>query len=477
MMNILKIKHDMIKEKLEFSNFKISLTFVLISWFFTINFAIAQTDFEFTNKVYSKDIFSIQTLVNGTIKSLPMLVKNSNDILLIQFDDLVEDENKNYYYRIIHCDRNWNPSNITEVEYIDGYNNDIIRNWEFSATTKVNYTHYFFQIPNKDTKLKISGNYLLLVYDKGNDSKPVFSRRFMVVENNVKPFVAIVRPMEVSNLRYNHQLNISVNMGQNKIANPQRDVFVNVVQNGNWDNAKIDLKPVFISNNVLTFDNFGAISFKALTEYRSFDMRRIQSRGRNVAGINFKTTPNEVFLKVDEPKPYSTYSFNFDFNGNYYVDNWDYTDPKIRDFVSNLSYFEDSIQQTFITRNELLDGEYQVSEKDLRADYNRVFFSLKSDEVYNSEVYVYGAFTNWLISPEFKMKYNATEGMYEANALLKQGYYDYMYAAVDKKNVADFAKIEGSWAETENDYTTLVYLSEFGSRYDRIIGYATSISR
>ena len=437
-----------------------------------------EVNYEFVNKVYADEIKSVQTLTNGTISSIPILTLKSNDIMLLQFDDLLEDEDKNYYYKVIHCDRNWEASNITEVEYIEGYNDDMLRNWEFSIGTKVNYTHYWLQIPNRDTKLKISGNYLLLIYDKNNESKPILTRRFLVAESKVLPFVAITRPMDVTSMRYNHQMSLSLNLGNNKYVNPQRDVYVDIVQNGSWGQSYHELKPVFISNNVLTFDNFGAISFKALSEYRSFDTRRLQSRGRNVKSVDLRKSPTEVKLREDIPRPFSTYSFTYDFNGNYYIDTWDYTNPQINDFLANASFFDDSVRQTFITRNELLDGEYQVNEKDLRADYGEVVFTLKTNEIYDYDVYVYGGLSNWMLNPDYKMTYSFAEGLYKTTVLLKQGYYDYMYGAVNQRNESvDFTKVEGSWMETENEYTTLVYLSEFGGRYDRIIGYSTVKSR
>lgn len=458
------------------SAYLVLLHFILTGHVLVINAAAA--DYELINKVYVDEIKSVQTLVNGVVSSIPVLTLKSSDILLLQFDDLLEDENKNYYYKLIHCDRNWNASNLSEVEYIDGYNDDMLRNWEFSNGTKVNYTHYWLQIPNRDTKLKISGNYVLLIYDKNNKSIPILTRRFLVAEQRVRPFVNITRPMDVTSLRYNHQMSLSLNLGTNKFINPQRDVYVDIIQNGNWDQSYHELKPVFMANNVLTFDNYGAISFRALSEYRSFDTRRLQTRGRNVQSIDLRKSPSEVVLREDIPRPFATYSFTYDFNGNFYIDNWDYTNPQIRNFLANASFFEDSVRQTFITRNELLDGEYQVNEKDLRADYSEVIFTLHADEIYDHDVFVYGGLTNWAISPDYKMKYNFAEGAYTLRTLLKQGYYDYMYGTVARKSEeVDFTKIEGSSMETENQYTTLVYLSEFGGRYDRLIGYTNTASR
>ncbi|HMR44348.1 MAG TPA: hypothetical protein PKC40_10970, partial [Saprospiraceae bacterium] len=80
-------------------------------------------------------------------------------------------------------------------------------------------------------------------------------------------------------------------------------------------------------------------------------------------------------------------------------------------------------------------------------------------------------FTNWKLKDEFKMAYNNQINGYVASILLKQGYYNYVYALVDRKTgKVSFEDTEGNWYETENDYTILAYYRPFGERYDRVIG-------
>ena len=70
------------------------------------------------------------------------------------------------------------------------------------------------------------------------------------------------------------------------------------------------------------------------------------------------------------------------------------------------------------------------------------------------------------------MHYDAKRNIFIAEIPLKQGYYDYYYVAV-REGLPNIEVLEGSWYETENDYSILVYYSEFGSRYDRLIGMRT----
>ena len=113
----------------------------------------------------------------------------------------------------------------------------------------------------------------------------------------------------------------------------------------------------------------------------------------------------------------------------------------------------------------LLD-EYETPR--LNAEYVNVIFTLRSPlEYFDGEVYIFGKLTDWMIHPDFKMDYDQ-EGFYRTELLLKQGVYDYMYALV-KDDTMDLVELEGSWRETENEYSVLIYYSEFGARYDRLI--------
>jgi hypothetical protein len=75
------------------------------------------------------------------------------------------------------------------------------------------------------------------------------------------------------------------------------------------------------------------------------------------------------------------------------------------------------------------------------------------------------------------MIYNTETQTYELNTPLKQGYYNYTYVAVDKKNMNDKVELEGNYWETENNYTILLYYKSFTDRNDQLIGVSTIDSR
>jgi hypothetical protein len=76
------------------------------------------------------------------------------------------------------------------------------------------------------------------------------------------------------------------------------------------------------------------------------------------------------------------------------------------------------------------------------------------------------------------MTYNASQGMYICSIPFKQGYYEYMYAVRSKQDgSADVSVIEGSYYETENDYTILMYYRDIGNDFDQLIGVKTISTR
>ena len=63
---------------------------------------------------------------------------------------------------------------------------------------------------------------------------------------------------------------------------------------------------------------------------------------------------------------------------------------------------------------------------------------------------------------------------YDIEFVIKQGYYNFLFAIPGDEGDMDTMPIEGRHTETENDYTVLVYQTVPGEGYDRIIGKYTA---
>jgi hypothetical protein len=130
-----------------------------------------------------------------------------------------------------------------------------------------------------------------------------------------------------------------------------------------------------------------------------------------------------------------------------------------------------------------LDGIYTVENSDgnnpfWQSDYGYVHFTFvppATDAYAGKDLYLFGELTNYTLDESSRMEFNTDKGVYEGTLFLKQGYYNYSYVSVDKREGASrfsIANTEGNYNSTENNYTVLVYYRAFGARADELIGYA-----
>lgn len=394
----------------------------------------------FYDEVLDNDICAVKLKLTGLPVSLPVAdVNAANGTLILEFDHL-GDAIMDYEYTIVHCNSDWMPSQLDPTEYINGYPEDRITQFEPSFNTLQQYTHYKLSLPNANFRWTQSGNYILKVWDSANDDQLVFTRRFMVVEP--APWriqTEFVRTARVNKSDTHHELDIKITPKNVRISNPQNEVKTFILQNGRWDSAIGPLGPFITRGDDLIYDYQDVIVFPAGKEFRFFDMRTFDIRGEGVRIIDRKDGYYEVTLQRD---------------------------------ISRLN-------RPNISRNDA-DGAYVIANNNvnqtlLQCDYAEVLFSLSRNLPFDdADVYVIGELTDWQLKPEFKMKYNEETQAYYCTPYLKQGYYNYQYVLVDRRTgKPDSEELEGNWYETENSYTVLTYFRPFGARFDKLVAAST----
>ena len=378
----------------------------------------------------------------GLVLANPILELGSNTQLYLSFDDLSPDV-RAYTFTVEHLDADWTPSDLSPTEYIDGFTENTLQDYEFSFNTLTPFTHYFFAFPNEDIAFTRSGNYILKIYDDEEDRKLVLTRRFMVVESSMEILPRFVRPAMVQNSDTHQEIDLIVSHPGINVRRPRQEVQIAVVQNWRWDNAVTGIRPLFFRPEEMQFDLQNKIVFEAGKEFRFVDLRSFRATNQNVYNIQAYDDAVEVTLFKDEKRMNRAYLEFEDINGNYIIETFDNRDP------------------------------------DLEADYAYVLFSLSSPTHYiDEDVYIFGALSEWQLKPEFKMTYNNKIGAYISEVFLKQGYYNYMYTLVPKgSTTVSFADFEGNWHEANNNYSILVYYRPFGERYDRLVAAGTYSSR
>ncbi len=391
----------------------------------------------FDNYIYNENIHSIRLHKINDLLSKPVIGLNNGEQLKLSFDDL-SDESKDYYYKLIHCTSNWEDSGLSYFDYINGFEENQIYDFQFSFNTFRNYCHYNLFLPNNDVKFKISGNYLVKVYEYGMEEKPAFTYRFMIYEDLVFIDANVKRSTILDEMNSHHEIDFILN-SRVAINNPYNELKVVIAQNGRWDNRIENLQPKFIRNNELHYDLESDNSFPAGNEFRFFNCKDVEFKSQGIERIHYKKPWFYFELEKDKRRRFKVYFYEEDINGSYQVDMADASDP------------------------------------DTEADYVYVHFTLDYDApVVDGNIYVFGALSDWGFTSRNKMKYNFDRKCYELKMLLKQGYYNYSYAFLkDGEYGANIEYIEGNHYETENDYQIFIYLKENSARFEKLIGFCT----
>jgi hypothetical protein len=397
---------------------------------------------------------SLEEYAAGNVKSVffekdgwrlayPFVQINSPEQIVLHFD-ILYGHGESLWYRLEHCDRDWNSSELFTSDFLEGFEENQISDYIPSFNTRPGYTHYSLRLPNEDAQFKISGNYIITVWAPGEPDKPLLKKRFFVTEGTTSAGVMFRRPMKPGTTETHQQPEITVLIDKLLVTDPYSQVTITVMQNGRWDKTRSSLKPDFVGNNKLEFNALSDNTlFPGRNEFRYFDIKTIRQTRQNVRAIEFLEGLYHAFLLPSDDREFKQYFFNEDINGKYII------------------------------------AMEESNTPDSDADYVWVYFTLPLyQELQGGSVYITGALTDWSYGPENRMTWNASRGCYEGSLLLKQGWYNYEYAFLPSGlQVPEGAHFEGDHYETENDYLILTYFRDPRERYDRLTGVTVANTR
>lgn len=387
------------------------------------------------NVIKDKQIHTLKVTVDDDPLMPPIVNLGGNHHIEIGFDDFSHEYHR-YIYHITHCDAQWQPSKeIFESDFLEGFNDRPIEDYEKSFNTTVLYTHYKVRIPNEDVSLKLSGNYkVVILNDDGDEPVPVAEVCFSIVEPRVSINAQVSSNTDIDFNKTHQQLSFTVNYTTTNVVDPIRELKTVVMQNRRTDNMVFNPKPNIQSSKQIEFSHNRQLIFPAGNEYHKFEILDVHQPGLNVDRIEWHDPHYHAVLFAD--KAAKNYVYDEDQNGAFIVRNTD-------------------------------DWEINTT-----SEYLFVHFMLSSPRLTGGDVYINGEWTGNQFSPEYKMTYNETLQAYETAILLKQGYYNYNYLFLpDGKNIGNSDKTDGNFYETENEYIILVYQRPVGGRYDKLVGY------
>jgi len=367
--------------------------------------------------------------------SNPVIVLNSNNQIRISWDEMSHDF-KRFSYRIIHCNQDWTKSDINTLEYMDGFAENDVENYEKSYSTSAFYTHYFFDLPNENVKFKYSGNYAVEIFDKDGSGETLMTALFMLVENKATVSASITANTDIDFEKYHQQLSIEVKPSGLSLNRPENEIKITVSKNRLRDESRMNIKPKYVSPQKLTYEHEKELIFEAGNEYRRFEITSFKHSGINVNKVVYFNPFYNAELFADEAR-LNSYVYDQDQNGKYLVNNTDYDNVDVcSDYF--LVHFSYPVKQPWIDGGLFLSGE------------------LVENKIDNNS----------------KLIYNFERGTYEKTLMLKQGSYNYRYVfRPSGSNEYTLSKTEGSYWQTENEYQIYVYYRPFGGRYDQLVGF------
>lgn len=406
--------------------------FISILIFFTV---IGHGATPYRTRILTSSVKTLQTGIEHEKSSLPIIELNDSRKIEISFDEMSH-ESKNYGYKVLHCNADWTLSDITTNEYLSGYTNGYITDYQHSVNTNFLYTHYRFNLPNDEMQFKISGNYVVLIYENNQQDSPIAQVCFSVVEPKVKITPAIRANTDIEiNGKY-QQLDFEISLNGYFVRDPMTEIKTVIRQNNRIDNEVRNIAPNYITNSKLTFINNKLLIFEGGNEYHNFDISSVYAVGRGVDRIVFNGTHYEAFLFPDKIQR-GNYMHDFDINGRFLINN----------------------QEAF--------GDVNTE-----SDYILVHVTLPLQRpFFDGQLYLGGEFNYNQTDQNSAMQYNNGLAAYTQTLLLKQGGYNYQYWFIPKgATKATVQRVDGSYWQTKNEYAIYVYHREWGARYDKLVG-------
>lgn len=362
----------------------------------------------------------------------PVMQLGSDDVLHFSFDEMSHIYHR-YTYRIVHCNADWQQSDLLEMDYLDGFNDLVIEEWENSVNTTQLYTHYQFRIPNDEVLLKVSGNYRVEVFDDELDEDvPVAVFEFSVVEPLLSFDAKVSGDTDISFNDCHQQLSVAVGY-PSFVASPASELKAVIYQNRRRDNCVSGILPTYITGDKVEYTHNARLIFDAGNEYRRFEITDPNSPAEGVEDVIYIEPHYNVVLTMDKPR--TSHSSYRDENGLY--------------FVNTLEGYGTEIE----------------------ADYVNVHFALDVPFRAGGDYYLLGDFCGNGFDDAARLMYDNEDGYYFVSIPLKLGVYNYMYVWVPSvSGKAVNMPAEGNFYNTNNEYLIYMYYRGFSDRADRLLG-------
>ncbi|MDR1054391.1 MAG: DUF5103 domain-containing protein [Prevotellaceae bacterium] len=414
---------------------KYLILFILLLFFTNIsaqNSAGVYKQIGFRDYCYDSNIKTARIFKTGNEISDPIITLRSNETLTLMFDDLAN-ESRRFFYSIIHCDADWNDDRLMMTDYMSGFPETQINEFNYSSNTRTSYNNISLTIPNKDVRLKISGNYIIKIFD-AETRELLLQKGFSFVEPLTR-ITANMRNSPLNNQRCMQQIDFSVSHPTLQVNDAFMELKVRIEQNSARIPGMDNPLPAFTQPGLTEYTRSDKNLFPGNNEFRAFDIRNNSFTGMGVNSIRVEQGTYRILLNEDKIRT-TRYMANKDNNGKYVI------------------------------------GANLTNYPNIEADYAEVFFTLLTIMPFvDGRVFLMGEFTDWNIDSRYELIYDPELSQYETTQSLKQGYYNYRYVILKNDGEIVSEPIDGCFADTENNYNIYIYYRSYADRYDRLVGF------
>lgn len=376
----------------------------------------------------------VQAVAGRDFLSPPVLMMWTGDVLNISFDKLSHDYTR-YTYHIEHCEADWSLSEgLFESDYLRGFNDNPIEDFETSVNTTVPYTHYTFAIPNERCRLTMSGNYRLTIRDESGATAAVVE--FSMVEQGMTLGLGVTTNTDIDHNASHQQVVMTLNYDRFDVTNPEEQLYIVVMQNDCHETSRVNARPDITSAKGMQWNHCRSLIFEGGNEYYKYEVLDVSHATMGLESVEWDGEYFNAYPTVTKPR--TSYLYDEDADGAFYIRN-----------------------------SENIDN-------DITSDYVFVHYRHKSP-LLSGTLRVDGGWTNDADRSFYDMTYDGASGMYVGEVLQKQGYYNYRYVHVDEQGAEHAIPGDGSFYQTENRYQGYVYYKGRGARTWRLVGYRQTI--
>lgn len=386
------------------------------------------------HRILDTDIKTLQVVVNQEWTSAPVMQLSSDDVLNIDFDQMSHEYHR-YVCHLEHCNPDFTPTEgLFESDWLEGFNDLVVEDYEHSINTTVPYTHYHYQLPNDQQRLRLSGNYRLHVVEE-ESGEEVLIAEFRVVEPMMLIGMSITTNTDLDHNRRYQQLSMSLNYNDVRVTNVSEQLQVQVMQNQREDILRQNPAASYSTYQGQRWEHCRDLIFEGGNEYRKFEILDPSHPTMGLESIQWDNEQRRFHAYPFLSEPRRHYLYDEDADGAFYVRN------------------SDNI------------------ENDRQSDYVWVHYKLMPVPQYDhARILVDG---QWATESQqaYVMQYDPSERSYQAAILQKQGYYNYQYVMLDSGGESHVVPEEGSFYQTENSYQAFAYYRGEGARYWQLAAF------